>query len=203
MTAYYNEKSTVYVITNRTNGKQYIGVTCRGVHRRWLAHLCSARKGVKTAFYNAIRKYGADMFVVEELACVLRRDDTAEIESLLIKQFNTKAPYGYNLTDGGDGVRGLPSDIVELIATKNRGRKQSDEAKRRIGEASKGHPVSAETRCKIGSSHRGKVLTEEHKAKLAAAKQGRKRSPRSPEHSRRISEGLYRAWEKKHGGTNA
>ena len=39
MTAYYNEhdpsRFIAYVITNAVNGKQYVGVTVRGLRRRW------------------------------------------------------------------------------------------------------------------------------------------------------------------------
>jgi group I intron endonuclease len=194
VTAYYNEhepsRFIAYVITNAVNGKQYVGVTVRGLRRRWTDHVRAARDGVATALYAAMRKHGVEAFTIEHCACALGRDDLAHVERNLIAQLGTLAPLGYNLTIGGDGVAGLPRWIVERTANLNRGRHQSERAKELIGSASRGHLVSTETRRALREAHIGKTLTAEHRAKLSAAKIGKRMPPRSAEHRARISAGL-------------
>ena len=130
MPAYYNEidppRFIAYVITNSVTAKQYVGVTVRGLRRRWADHLRAARNGTRTALYAAMRKYGSETFTVEHVASALSREALPQLERLLISQFGTVAPLGYNLTAGGDGVAGLPRWIVERTANLNRGRRHSE-----------------------------------------------------------------------------
>ena len=38
----------VYLITNRINGKRYVGITCRGYQARFQEHINEAMNGSKT-----------------------------------------------------------------------------------------------------------------------------------------------------------
>lgn len=98
-------KGYIYKITNKVNGKSYIGQTRYTIEFRWRQHL---HKKDNTYFHNAIRKYGADNFIVEKLEeCDI--EDLNEKEIYYIAKYNTfKA--GYNLTIGGDGNRTLVLD---------------------------------------------------------------------------------------------
>lgn len=182
---------TVYVVTNAVTSRQYVGMTMQPLRKRWTAHLRAARDGVKTALYRAIRKHGVEQFEIQPFASAFTREGLGELESLVIKQLGSKAPRGYNLTDGGEGVIGLPPESRARCG--RRGYKHTPEARRRISEASKGHGVGEAQRAAIGAAHKGKSLTPEHRAKLAAAKLGRSMPTRTEEHKRRISEGLVRA----------
>ena len=77
-----------------------------------------------------------------------------------------------------------------------KGKRHSEEAKRRISEAKKGHEVSAEVRKKISEVHKGnqynlgKHLSEEHKRKLSEAHKDKKHGPCSKETKGKISEAL-------------
>ena len=66
-----------------------------------------------------------------------------------------------------------------------RGKKLSEETRKRMSEARKGKPLSEAHRMRISEGHRGMVFTEEHKKKLSAARKGR---PISEEHWRKLSE---------------
>jgi group I intron endonuclease len=200
--AYYNEiepEMLAYLITNTTNGRRYIGITVGRLQRRWAEHQRLARNGSPAAIHAAIRCYGVAAFTVTELAHALRRADLGALEAQLISQLGTKAPHGYNLTDGGEGVRGLDPSRVKQIADKNRGRKHSEASRKAIGEARRGHEVTQETREAIGAARRGKPLSDEHRAKLAQSKQGKKMPPRSDEHRQRIALGLKRAHARRKG----
>lgn len=106
-------KGYIYKITNKVNGKSYIGQTRYTIEFRWRQHL---HKKDNTYFHNAIRKYGADNFIVEKLEeCNI--EDLNEREIYYIAKYNTFKD-GYNLTIGGDGNRTLLlDDKYEEIGT--------------------------------------------------------------------------------------
>lgn len=98
----------IYRIKNLINGKMYIGQTSKlYVNDRWAQHRCSARAGKSGYLYNAIRKYGEENFEFKVLLHNIPIDKLDFYEQLWIKKFNTRNPNGYNLTDGGEGTRGL------------------------------------------------------------------------------------------------
>ena len=171
-----------YVITNTINGKQYVGITRQSVAMRWKWHVSSARTDRQHAICRAIRKYGVKAFTIAEVAEGASWDELCETEKTLIFIYATRAPRGYNLTDGGQGGKGVS---------------QSLEARKKISVAVRGRKLSSETKEKISKSHIGKTLSKEHKEKLSIAKLGKKLSPRSKEHAAKISEGLRRAWARR------
>lgn len=91
----------IYKITNNITGMSYIGYTER-LKRRWNSHKRGSRNR-KTYFHRAMKKYGTENFTFETVCCSLDGWWAKNIgEPLLIKQWNTKVPNGYNMTDGGD-----------------------------------------------------------------------------------------------------
>jgi group I intron endonuclease len=179
---YSRRRMFVYLITNRVNRRQYIGITTKTVARRWTNHKADAVSGSQKALHRAIRKYGVGAFLVETIATGLTPKGLRELERGLIVQYGTRSPKGYNMTDGGDGAAGLTHSAA---------------AREKISTSGKGRIVSEETRRKMSSSHKGKVLSPEHRAKMAAAKLGGKQPPRSEIHRQRISEGLRQAWARR------
>lgn len=174
-----------YLITNNSNGMMYVGVTSMTLRRRWTCHRAEALSGRgQRVLCKAIRKYGIDNFSIEALARASSREDLGDLETILVRQYGTKVPNGYNMTDGGHGTQG---------------RAMSEDARRKISLGGKGRIVRPETRERIRRGHQGKVLSAEHRAKLAAAKLGKKMPPRSAVHKQRISEGLYRAHARRKG----
>jgi hypothetical protein len=127
----------------------------------------------------------------------MNQNDVAAVERALIEQQKTKAPLGYNLTDGGDGVTGLPDEIVKRTAEKNVGRKHTPEALKKISAAGRLRRMSDETKLQMSAAHSGKTLSLEHRAKLSAAKIGKKLPPRTSEHSEKIAAGLRAAHARK------
>src|SRR5271166_6524834 len=90
----------VYKITNKINGKAYIGQTTQPMELRWLDH---CKKG--HALYNAIKKYGKEAFELRILAKCNTMEEMNHREVYYIKLFNTLAPNGYNLKNGGNNKK--------------------------------------------------------------------------------------------------
>lgn len=94
----------IYIVTNSVNAKQYVGIT-KSLKNRWKQH--QSTNGSSPFLHAAIKKYGVEKFVFTHVATAFDLECAQSIEQMLIIEHNTKAPFGYNLTDGGEGVRGL------------------------------------------------------------------------------------------------
>jgi group I intron endonuclease len=94
-----------YAVVNNVNSKYYIGRTKFSVDVRWRGHLDLASKGAQALFYRALRKYGAHSFSVVEIYVSLDNDwfQVGEVEKELIRSYNSLAPNGYNMAQGGQG----------------------------------------------------------------------------------------------------
>lgn len=102
----------IYLITNKVNGKKYVGQHCGSGDSRWKQHLSTALKlEDPKPLYAAMRKYGVNNFSYKVLEILPNHADEKlldEREIYFIKKYNTfiKNGKGYNLTFGGDGVIG-------------------------------------------------------------------------------------------------
>lgn len=95
----------IYKITNTINNKIYIGQTRYTIQKRWIEH-CETSSRLNYPLYKAMRKYGQDNFIIEEIEQI--SDELLnEREIYWISFYNSYAPsgYGYNVTLGGEGNR--------------------------------------------------------------------------------------------------
>lgn len=105
----------IYKITNKINGKSYIGQS-KHIKRRWREHINGLENSVISA---AIKKYGEENFIFEILElCSIEELNNREI--YYIDKFKTYGD-GYNMTTGGDGVKGVgkalaTDDIPKIIS---------------------------------------------------------------------------------------
>ena len=94
----------VYLVTNKVNGKQYVGQTIRPLLERWRDH-CRLDKG--NYFHRAIQKYGSDNFEIRVIDTATSGEELDEKEIYWIKKLDTLVPHGYNIKPGGNvGMRG-------------------------------------------------------------------------------------------------
>lgn len=84
----------VYLITNKVNGKRYVGITCRGFFARFQEHINAAACGSKAILHDAIRKYGPDNFDVILLEENIPDEMAGEREQYYIKLY--RAFYSYS-----------------------------------------------------------------------------------------------------------
>ena len=69
----------------------------------------------------------------------------------------------------------------------NKGKRRSEETKKKISEVRKGKKHSDETRRKMSESHKGKPKSEEARRKISESQKGK---PKSEEHKKKMSESL-------------
>ena len=95
---------SIYKITNTVNGKSYIGQTIHDAEKtRIHQHLNGHSPGSKLV-KSAVTKYGKDAFTYEILHDGIIPEFLDILEKEAIEKFNTIAPHGYNLTEGGSGA---------------------------------------------------------------------------------------------------
>lgn len=144
----------IYKITNLINNKIYVGLTRRSIKIRWLEHHSGTSPCV--LLRNAINKYGRENFKIETLEVVSDKDILAKKEIEYIQQLNSMAPFGYNLTSGGQNPK-MTTETKLKIGIGNKGLKRSAETKAKISKAKKGIKRTPETIAKISASKRGKA----------------------------------------------
>ena len=191
----------VYKITNLVSGKVYIGAS-KNIEKRWSAH----RNG-HSDLAKEFQTFGLDNFKFEILL-ECPEDMLCQWERDMICLYDADDPEkGYNSKND------RPYSLKRTEALK--GRKLSEETKRKISESHKGKPawnrgisLSDETRRKMSESHKGKPVwnrgiphSEETRRKMSEALRGRKvwnkGIPLSEETKRKKSEKMKEYWKKK------
>ena len=153
---------TVYIHTNLINGKKYVGITSNPVKKRW-------RNGYgyseNLPIGRAIRKYGWENFDHEISADNLDEDDAKKMEQELIKSYNTTDDkYGYNVTVGGDGIKGFKHSEASRAKLSEKARQLE-----RFGERNPnyGHKWSKEQRERAAITHKRENLSPETLKKMS------------------------------------
>ena len=153
----------IYRIDNLGNGKFYIGQTIQTLRRRWNDHVSDTKNlSDEMVIHLAMRKYGIDAFTMEPIhtiVCETKEELKKKLNELEIQEIEQLKP-DYNVAKGGLGHTGV---TIPRFGADNHfyGKKHTEEARKRIGEASKG-------RCL------GIKLPEETKRKMSEGKKGDK-----------------------------
>lgn len=147
----------IYLIRNKTSQKGYIGQALKevgftrqkwGAQGRWKSHVTEALKGSKdhcTYLNNAIRKYGEEDFEITVLCECADQEEMNQKEDEFIKQYNTMAPDGYNLREGG--AKGKASEESRKKQSESRtGKKHSEQTKENISKGQLGNRRNAKAR---------------------------------------------------------
>ncbi len=91
----------LYLVTNILNGKVYVGLTISSLEQRLKQHFASARRGRKSAFSNALRKYGEAAFKIELIKSDARTYDELQQQEVLEIERRDCIRNGYNTAKGG------------------------------------------------------------------------------------------------------
>ena len=112
----------IYKVTNKINGKVYIGQSIN-IKARWTKHRNNPfnpeSEQYNSPFYKAIRKYGLSNFTFEILE-EIHKEDLDKREIYWISFYDSNNPEkGYNLTPGGRNVAAVscvltPIQVAEI-----------------------------------------------------------------------------------------
>ena len=115
----------IYKITNLINNKIYIGQTIRPIQDRFHRHINDALNNIlDTHFARAIRKYGKNNFIIEQIDQAQTQDELNKKEQYWIQYYNS-VQNGYNETDaiskcGGNTYQSKTEKEMEVIKEKIR-----------------------------------------------------------------------------------
>lgn len=181
-------KYLIYLITNLTNDKKYVGQTQEGrLERRWYEHIYEER-GSNRLLTNALNKQLSKLiaegktdqdlfkfFRLEVLEAAIPEEliDQKEIEYIAKYDSFYLDGHGYNMTRGGQGMHGY----VHTSATKQRISASNINAWKAIRE---NDPELYRQRCLVRSiTNKGKPKSAVHKialSKIASKRIGEKNS---------------------------
>jgi group I intron endonuclease len=181
----------IYIVTNLLNNKQYIGQHASNDES-------DSYYGSGKILERSIKKYGKNNFKREIIQYCDYEMELDECEIYWIKELNTKVPNGYNLTDGGEGGRGM---IISMRVRKKQsemmkgnkiwlGKHHTKESNQKNRVKHLGKITSPETRQKISKANMGKKRSEEFKLNDALHKMGDLNPAKTPETRIKISKKL-------------
>lgn len=91
----------IYKITNKVNGKIYIGKTKRTLEERWKQHYRDVNSKISCfKLQKAIKEFGVENFIAEEIDSAGTNEEANEKEVYWIKFYNSMN-NGYNTSPGG------------------------------------------------------------------------------------------------------
>lgn len=145
----------IYRITNKVNGKTYIG---QHKYRKLNDSYMGSGKLLKLAK----KKYGIENFKKEILEFDIPSVELAnDWEQMYILFERAKGKAEYNIANGGGGTKGITSYWL--------GKHLKEEHRRKLSEAHKGKKLSEYTKQKISKVWKGRHHTEEAKHKMSEA----------------------------------
>lgn len=167
----------IYLIKNNLNNKYYVGQTTQSrVERRWQSH-CHLKKNLKNPplISLAISKYGKENFTFTVIAVCSSQSELDELEKKYINEYNSLAPNGYNLMDGG--VTGCVFN---------------DETLQKMSKAKLGKSLSKETKKKMSDSHKSRCIVDS----LSKQRSNQtKEAWKDPAYRDKISSGQHKRWQ--------
>lgn len=174
-------KTGVYKITNKINGKFYIGSAAESFSSRWKGHInkLNRQKHRNRYLQSAWNKYKEENFVFSILL-VCESTDCLKYEQVFLDNLKPwDDNIGYNICKIAGSTLGVKfsDESKKKLSESKTGLKRTEEAKKRVSEGMMGRVVSSETRAKISAALTGKKLSQETRNKISEVQKGRA-SPR-------------------------
>ncbi len=109
---------SVYLITDLTNDKTYVGQTWTAGHR-WVSHKSHVKTGTKGYLYRAMRSHGTENFTFNWLGFASTQEELNNLEKLwIILLGSTNRSFGYNRSFGGSLGRRTEEAVQQMAQTR-------------------------------------------------------------------------------------
>jgi len=143
----------IYKVTNNINGKIYVGLTKQPLKLRWQQHVRGAITRPEACyFFRAIKKYGEKSFSCEVIDFSDNMKDLSEKEIYWIDKLKCcDRNIGYNCKTGGVDRFEVSKETKEKISSALKGKKKTEEHRKKCGLARKGRPSLHNRRNKVGN----------------------------------------------------
>lgn len=175
----------IYKATNKINKKVYIGQTIQQLRDRMQNHKDDS-KTKNTYFCNALRKYGYNEFIWEEIDIAISLEELDFLETVWINLFiSNNRKYGYNSTTGGKQARHNKETINKL---------KERYASGELVPWSKGKTLLQETKNKMSKFQKDKIVSEKTKQKMRD-----NHANVNGENNPRFGQSNYDVWLEKYG----
>jgi predicted GIY-YIG superfamily endonuclease len=162
----------VYVLVDPlTQHIRYVGYTGKSLSQRLSSHMRDITKNHRTNWISKLKASGKRPEIVE-VESFSAKEDALAAEIAWISYFRYIGCDLVNGTDGGVGYPISKENRVRISASK-KGKKLTEEHRRKIGDGSRGRSHSPETRAKI-SATRMKNMTDEVRMKISQGMMGNK-----------------------------
>jgi group I intron endonuclease len=176
-----DKTGVIYLITDATNGKQYVGKTTQSLRTRWNRHKLDARTGSDVYLHRAMRAHGVDNFSCEVYQDGIPVQYLDNFEVAIIRALGVLC-NGYNRTPGGDGFASGPDHpnygkTGPLSAAFGRKLSEESKAKLSVKRLGSNNPMFGKP-----SPNKNKPVSEEQKRKQSLAMTGRKRADSSSDY---------------------
>jgi group I intron endonuclease len=102
----------IYKVTNKVDGKVYIGQTTNSFQKRKHAH-CSSLKYNPSKLKSAIHEFGKHNFKFEEILTCFSKSDLDTMEQFYIEKYNS-IKNGYNKKEGGSAGKHSHETIEKI-----------------------------------------------------------------------------------------
>ena len=166
--------SCIYTITNKVNGKIYVGKTNNFLYRV-SKHKYTLKNNIhiNEHLQKAWNKYGEENFLFE----ILEEYPIKNLVSMehywcnLLDVFNYTRGYNIKPTHPF-GKGGNSTKMVEKVKKALTGKPLSEEHKLKLSLAKKGRKLSKETKQKMSEAAKGKLKSEVTKKRISEAKLG-------------------------------
>jgi group I intron endonuclease len=186
----------VYVITNRVNGKRYVGQTIKTAEWRFGKHALGSQ--YPSRINRAIQKHGKENFSLETVGTAASRKELDALEVRFINELQTlNATLGYNVAPGGVGNNIRTKEAAEKSAAKLRGRKVPRESVEKMAATKRGRPRTPAEQAVLDTMRAirtGRQHTVEARQKMSAVAIGKKMPPCTDEHRKKLSDAAKKQW---------
>ena len=179
-----NQKSGIYKIVNKINGKYYIGSSLDLIRRK-RTHCNELTKNIHKNYnlqkdYNKHGKNNFEFIILRKvpMSCLL-------ILEQCFLSIHKNNPLCYNIRFNVfdmpyTGGKSLSEEHRKKLSVSHFGKKLSDDHRKKIGESNLGKKRTTQTKTKISIANKGRKLTKDQIEKMSKSRKGKYLGPKNP-----------------------